>query len=126
VNGTVGWGTEYAGFVETVLSNQLPSVGPLFARGVHPLVHVAWLILRLSQTYETHSGFALDGSLYGWLGLAARGAAFHDHHHTTNAGNFGNEHWDWVFGTMDHWVRDGCEAGYLARRLPQPAAKEGE
>ena len=63
-----------------------------------------------------HSGYQLDETLAGKLGITANGAAFHDFHHTANCGNFGAEHMDWLFGTMDHWVRDGETAGYLQKR----------
>jgi|AntAceMinimDraft_5_1070358.scaffolds.fasta_scaffold200021_2 hypothetical protein len=33
-----------------------------------------------------------------------------------NMGCFGAEHMDWLFGTMDYWVRDGGEQGYLEKR----------
>jgi methylsterol monooxygenase len=114
--GSVGEAAEYAHPVEVVASNQIPTLGLILAVGSHPLVMCAWLILRLTQTYETHSGYALDGSLYARLGLAVCGASFHDHHHTVNLGNFGAEHMDWLFGTMDHYVRDGREAGYIGAR----------
>jgi methylsterol monooxygenase len=112
----VGIAAEFANPVEIILSNQIPTIGLVLAMGAHPLVQAAWLVLRLSQTYEVHSGFAFDASLAGSVGLAACGASFHDHHHTVNMGNFGAEHMDWLFGTMDHWVRDGRERGYLEKR----------
>ena len=31
-------------------------------------------------------------------------------------GNFGAEHTDWLFGTMDHYLRDGGSRGYLQKR----------
>ena len=63
-----------------------------------------------------HSGYAFDKTLLGRVGVLACGASFHDHHHTVNMGSFGAEHMDWLFGTMDHYARDGCEEGYLAAR----------
>lgn len=50
------------------------------------------------------------------VGLLNGGAAFHDHHHTANMGNFGAEHMDWLFGTMDHYCRIGGEDGYRRER----------
>jgi sterol desaturase/sphingolipid hydroxylase (fatty acid hydroxylase superfamily) len=113
--GTVFSSAEYANPVEIVIANQLPTIGLVIGLGCHPLVQAAWLVLRLSQTYEVHSGYAFNKSFFGRIGLANCGAAFHDHHHTVNMGNFGAEHMDWLFGTMDYWVRDGCEEGYWKR-----------
>ena len=70
----------------------------LLAIGAHPLVQGVWLVLRLTQTYEVHSGYDFSESLVGKLGLTANESSFHDHHHTYNVGNFGAEHTDWLFG----------------------------
>jgi hypothetical protein len=43
-----------------------------------------------------------------------------------NMGCFGAEHMDWLFGTMDHWVRDGGEHGYLEKRGISTAAAESK
>ena len=114
--GSLGAAAEFASPGEVVLSNQIPTVGLLIAVGAHPLVQGVWLVLRLTQTYEVHSGFDFSDSLIGKLGLAAGESAHHDHHHTANVGNFGAEHTDWLFGTMDHYLRDGGRQGYLAKR----------
>ena len=100
-----------------VAANFIPSAGFMLLAGAHPMLHGVWLVLRLTQTYDVHSGFQLDGTILGKLGLTANNAAFHDHHHTSNMGNFGAEHMDWLFGTMDHWVRDGESPGYLEKRF---------
>ena len=114
--GTIGAAAEFAHPLEAVLSNQIPTVGMLLAIGAHPLVQGVWLVLRLTQTYEVHSGYDFSESLVGKLGLTANESSFHDHHHTYNVGNFGAEHTDWLFGTMDHYLRDGGRAGYMEKR----------
>lgn len=68
------------------------------------------------QTYEVHSGYQLNDTLAGRLGLTANDTAFHDHHHTVNRGNFGAEHMDWLLGTMDHFVSMGGGDGYVRQR----------
>ena len=87
----------------------------MVAFGTHPLFQGVWLLIRLFQTYEVHSGYSFHNTLLGKSGLLNGEASFHDHHHTMNLGNFGAEHMDWLFGTMDHYVRDGREQGYLAK-----------
>ena len=43
---------EFAHPVEVILSNQVPTVGLVLGLGAHPLVQLAWIALRLAQTYE--------------------------------------------------------------------------
>jgi len=53
------------------------------------------------------SGYCFAGSLPDRLGLLhSYGAAFHDWHHTHNAGNFGTNtcFWDHICGTYDHYL----------------------
>jgi len=118
--GTVGPAAEYAGDVETIVANYIPSVGGLVIIGAHPIVQASWLVLRLWQTFEAHSGYVFDGLWLKKVGVVS-GSCFHDHHHTVNLGNFGAPHMDWLFGTMDHWVRDGCDEGYLQKRFTDGA-----
>ena len=124
--GSVGAAAEFANPVEVVISNQIPTVGLMLGVGAHPLLQSVWLILRLTQTYEVHSGYAFDDTWIGRLGITANGMAFHDHHHTVNMGNFGAEHMDWLFGTMDYYVRDGEEKGYFEKRLQAAAGANGK
>lgn len=122
--GSVGAAAEFAGPVEVLLSNQIPTAGFLLLWGAHPLIQSVWIVLRLFQTYEVHSGYDFRHTTLGKLGVTANGMAYHDHHHTVNMGNFGSEHMDWLMGTMDYWVRDGEEDGYVSKRLGQGAAQE--
>eukprot|EP01064_Diplonema_japonicum_P027543 TRINITY_DN3_c0_g1_i1.p1 TRINITY_DN3_c0_g1~~TRINITY_DN3_c0_g1_i1.p1 ORF type:complete len:319 (+),score=80.42 TRINITY_DN3_c0_g1_i1:63-1019(+) len=114
--GTIGVSAEYAHPIEQLVANQLPialSVLPL----LHPLPTIIWLWERLEQSYQVHSGYAFVGTLPHKLGLThASGAAFHDFHHTINSGNFSEPWIDWLFGTMDPWLVQGSEEGYLARK----------
>ena len=48
-----------------------------------------WIVLRLTQTYEAHSGYDFSHTWLGFLGVTSNESAHHDHHHTTNLGNFG-------------------------------------
>ena len=123
--GSVGAAAEFAHPVEVVVANQIPTVGFLLGVGAHPLVQAAWLTLRLTQTYEVHSGYDFPDSWLCKVGMLSGGCSFHDHHHTANMGNFGAEHMDWLFGTMDHYCRAGSEEGYRRDRgtlLDEPEA----
>jgi len=113
-NGSIGITAEYASPIEQILSNQLPSIGGCLFFGAHPLVFFVWIIARLQQTYEGHSGFCFYGTFLHSIGLTyADGAAYHDFHHSGNRGNFGALWLDWICGTMDAWVALGGTEGYI-------------
>ena len=83
----------------------------------HPHLLLVWMVLRLQQTYFSHSGYAFFDTFLDYAGLAhADAAVFHDHHHTSNAGNFGNYFLDYTFGTLDHFTKNGLVKGYLDRK----------
>ncbi len=84
--------------------------------------------MRLQQTYTAHSGYYFKDTLFDAIGLAhCHSTVFHDHHHTSNQGNFGSEIMDWLCGTMDHFVQGGEYDGYANRkvRLASTNANEG-
>eukprot|EP01064_Diplonema_japonicum_P027548 TRINITY_DN3_c0_g1_i6.p1 TRINITY_DN3_c0_g1~~TRINITY_DN3_c0_g1_i6.p1 ORF type:complete len:343 (+),score=94.42 TRINITY_DN3_c0_g1_i6:89-1030(+) len=115
--GTIGVSAEYAHPIEQLVANQLPTILGIVLTARHPLPTIIWLWERLEQSYQVHSGYAFVGTLPHKLGLThASGAAFHDFHHTINSGNFSEPWIDWLFGTMDPWLVQGSEEGYLARK----------
>ena len=130
--GTIGFAAEYAHPVETIVSNQLPTIAGCFFFGAHLWVFWFWLGVRLQQTYEGHSGYAFVGSWPHKIGLTnGSGAVWHDFHHTGNRGNFGAAYLDYLCGTMDAFVALGGEAGYIAQkrreeRMEDEKAKGGK
>ena len=62
--GTISPATEFAHPVEDILSNILPTIGGIVFFGRPHYALWVWLVLRLQQTYETHSGYCLSGT---WL-----------------------------------------------------------
>lgn len=118
--GTVSYAAEYAHPVETILSNYLPTLAGCVVMGAHPLLHICWVMIRLQQTYETHSGFSFRGSWLYTIGLTNGDAAlWHDFHHTQNTGNFGAVYLDWIFGTMDSYLAIGGHDAYNAKQNDQ-------
>lgn len=112
--GTIGFAAEFANPVEQIVSNQLPTAGACIFGGVHLAVWLTWLAVRLEETYEAHSGYCFKGSILHQIGLTnADRAAWHDFHHTGNRGNFGAQHLDHMFGTMDSWLDLGGMDGYV-------------
>ena len=114
--GTRSFAAEYSHVVEAVFTAYLPFLaGPLLMRAHFHSVSV-WFFARLVETYEAHSGYVFVGSIADRLGLSyAKQAAYHDHHHVANRGNFGNPLLDWLCGTMDHWIAIGRLEGYISR-----------
>ena len=103
--GTVGFAAEYAHWFEQIAANQGPTIAGTLFFGRHMAIFWGWLVARLEETYEAHSGFSFAGTLPHRLGLTnADEAAWHDFHHTGNRGNFGAAYLDHLFGTMDAWV----------------------
>ncbi len=112
--GTVSVAAQHANLLEEALSNSFPTLGGCLFFGAHPLVWLVWLSWRLEQTFEAHSGYCFKDSVLHRLGLThADEAAFHDHHHLRNRGNFGMDILDWVGGTEDDWVAVGEVDGYF-------------
>eukprot|EP00978_Attheya_sp_CCMP212_P045323 scaffold342093_cov55-Attheya_sp.AAC.1 len=114
----VGPAAEYASAIDSLVANFTPSaVIPMFF-GVHPSLQITWLILKNTKSYKQHCGYVLNDTWLGWVGITTAEGAFHDHHHTTNRGNFGAEYLDldWIFGTMDFWLHDGSSAAYRDRQ----------
>ena len=104
--GSIGFAAEYAHPLEMILGNQFSTAGYFLASAVHPFIWFVWLAWRLSETYESHSGYCFRGSWpERYLGLTnGNRAEFHDFHHTDNRGNYGSEVVDYIFGTMDSWL----------------------
>eukprot|EP01064_Diplonema_japonicum_P027549 TRINITY_DN3_c0_g3_i2.p1 TRINITY_DN3_c0_g3~~TRINITY_DN3_c0_g3_i2.p1 ORF type:complete len:343 (+),score=90.12 TRINITY_DN3_c0_g3_i2:85-1029(+) len=115
--GCISVSAEYAHPLEQVFTNQMPIVLSIMLTVNHPLPTMFWVWERLQQTYQTHSGYAFVGTLPHKLGIThTSGAAFHDFHHSVNSGNYSEPWTDYVFGTMDPWLAQGGEEGYLARK----------
>lgn len=96
-----GLAGEYAHPVETLFLGMGTAIGPiLFASDLHLITLWTFLVLRLFQVIDAHSGYDFPWSLHHWLPFWA-GADFHDHHHQIFLGNYSSSfRWcDWIFGT---------------------------
>jgi len=116
--GTIGVAAEYASPLEVLFSNILPSVGGCMFFGCHgsALILFVFIAIRLQETYEAHSGYCFHDTFLQRIGLTnSKQAAFHDFHHTGNSGNFGFIWTDYLFGTMDAYVKLGMKEGYIKK-----------
>jgi sterol desaturase/sphingolipid hydroxylase (fatty acid hydroxylase superfamily) len=94
-----GIAAEYAHPIETVVLGFGTLIGPyIFAR--HLISLWIWVVVRVFQTVEVHSGYDFPISLNRWVPFWG-GAKFHDYHHETFVGNYSSTFtiWDWMFGT---------------------------
>jgi sterol desaturase/sphingolipid hydroxylase (fatty acid hydroxylase superfamily) len=122
--GSIGFAAEYAHFVESLVSNQLPTFLTWFVGGFHMCSFMSSLVIKLESTYETHSGYCFQGTWLQRIGLTnSRQCAFHDFHHSKNRGNFGHTYLDWMFGTMDGWIAVGGLEGYIALKKKREQAE---
>ena len=99
-----GIAAEYAHPLETLILGMGTIGGPLayviLTNDLHIVSVFVWLVVRLWQTIDSHSGYDFPWSLHRWFPWWA-GADFHDHHHMVFLGNYGSffRFWDWVAGT---------------------------
>eukprot|EP01062_Namystynia_karyoxenos_P077623 TRINITY_DN7847_c0_g1_i1.p2 TRINITY_DN7847_c0_g1~~TRINITY_DN7847_c0_g1_i1.p2 ORF type:complete len:311 (+),score=103.52 TRINITY_DN7847_c0_g1_i1:91-933(+) len=98
---TIGWAAVYATELEDILINFpstfLPPLLVSFYCPVHAAVWFAYLLVRMEETVEGHSGYRMPLSPWHLL----RSNDFHAFHHRFyNKGNFGIfRWWDYCMGT---------------------------
>ena len=99
-----GLTAEYAHPIEVAVTG-LGTVGsPLlwayYFGNVHLITVICWVVLRLFQAVDSHSGDDFPWSLRHFLPIWA-GADHHDDHHKYFVGNYASSfrHWDFLLGT---------------------------
>jgi sterol desaturase/sphingolipid hydroxylase (fatty acid hydroxylase superfamily) len=95
----VGWAGAWFNPAEEAI-NVLPfAVGPL-AQGVHLAVLLAWVVVRINELVDAHSGYECPFSPWELLSFQG-GADRHEFHHSHNVGSFGSffNVWDRLMGT---------------------------
>lgn len=102
-----GLAAEYASPIEILVLGAGTVGAPIFwalAFGnLHLVTMHTWIILRLLQAVDSHSGYDFPWSLHNVLPFWA-GAAHHDVHHEKFVGNFASSFrwWDYLMGTEVH------------------------
>ena len=101
--GTVSIAAEYSNPVEQLLANYVPTVAFVcaFSQGVPMSVLFSYIMMRVLETLEAHSGYDFRGTLLHDIGVLSSNAIHHDFHHTENRGNYGVFWIDYLFGSMD-------------------------
>jgi len=95
---SIGIAAEYAHPLEEAISNGFPTIAGCMFFGAHPCVLFLWLLLRMYETVDSHSGYEFPWSPFHLFPSIQGGAARHDYHHAHNVGNFGAFFifWDWI------------------------------
>jgi sterol desaturase/sphingolipid hydroxylase (fatty acid hydroxylase superfamily) len=95
----IGIASEFAHPIEDIFANVLPTFAGCLLMGSHTLIICAWLVIRIAETVDAHSGFNFRFSPFSFLPWQG-GADRHDYHHSHNVGCFGSFFifWDWAMG----------------------------
>jgi len=135
-----GLAAEYAHPLEILILGMGTIGGPLlycyFTQNLHIITVYIWVILRLHQAVDAHSGYDFPWSLRNILPFWS-GAEHHDFHHMAFTNNFSTSfRWlDHIFGTDDKYLAykrrmaAGAKAGEdqaaLEKRLLAETEREG-
>lgn len=97
-----GLASEYAHPAEILFLGFATVIGPALT-GPHLLTMWLWVVLRVLETVEAHSGYDFPWSPSNFLPLYG-GSDYHDYHHRllyTKSGNYSSTfvYMDWLFGT---------------------------
>lgn len=99
-----GLAAEYASPIEVMVLGAgtvlMPILWVYFTGDLHILTMYTWIVLRLSQAIDAHSGYEFPWSLHHFLPFWA-GAEHHDVHHERFIGNYSSSFrwWDYVMDT---------------------------
>ncbi|KAH6873769.1 C4-methyl sterol oxidase [Coprinopsis sp. MPI-PUGE-AT-0042] len=99
-----GLAAEYAHPAEVFILGAGTILGPLiycyFTQNLHIITVYLWIVLRLFQAIDAHSGYDFPWSLHNIIPFWS-GAEHHDFHHMAFTNNYSTSFrwWDWAFGT---------------------------
>jgi len=97
---TIGIASEYAHPVEVLVSNSLPFLSGPLLMGPHIVTWWCWIVLRITETIDAHSGYSFPLSPFSLLPFQG-GSERHFFHHSHNLGSYGSffNFWDRICGT---------------------------
>ena len=103
-----GLAAEYAHPAEVFILGAGTICGPLlycyFTQNLHIFTVYLWIVLRLFQAVDAHSGYDFPWSLHNIVPFWS-GAEHHDFHHMAFTNNFSTSFrwWDYMLGTDDKY-----------------------
>ncbi|PVI06150.1 sterol desaturase [Periconia macrospinosa] len=121
-----GLAAEYASPIEVMVLGfgtvGSPIIWTCITGDLHILTMYVWIVLRVCQAIDAHSGYELPWSLHHFLPFWA-GAEHHDVHHERFIGNYSSSFrwWDFVLDT-----EAGPEASKRRRERKMAAAKKAQ
>lgn len=121
-----GLAAEYASPIEVMVLGfgtvSCPIIWCAITKDLHILTMYAWIVLRLFQAIDAHSGYEFPWSLHHFLPFWA-GAEHHDVHHEKFIGNYASSFrwWDFVLDT-----EAGAEASKKRRERKLAKAKKAQ
>ncbi|KAL1748321.1 hypothetical protein HDZ31DRAFT_29963 [Schizophyllum fasciatum] len=125
-----GLAAEYAHPAEVFILGAGTICGPLlycyFTQNLHIFTVYLWIVLRLFQAVDAHSGYDFPWSLHNIIPFWS-GAEHHDFHHMAFTNNFSTSFrwWDYLLGTDDKYrayrarVRAAKAKGVTAEEMRQ-------
>jgi methylsterol monooxygenase len=99
-----GLAAEYAHPLEVIILGMGTVGGPFLfcalTKDLHILTVYIWIVMRLFQAIDAHSGYDFPWSMHNWVPFWA-GADHHDHHHMAFVGCYSTSFrwWDHLMGT---------------------------
>ncbi|KAF6020402.1 MSMO1 [Bugula neritina] len=112
-----GMTAEYAHPAETLILGAGFFIGILVTCN-HIVMLWAWMVVRLLETIDVHSGYDIPYINVFHLIPGYAGAKFHDFHHKNFNGNYSSSFvwWDKLFGTDKQWNEYYSKTGGVARK----------
>lgn len=97
---------EYAHPVEDLSNAFAFLLGPAIL-GVHCSTFLMWTAIRIGESCDAHTGYALPFLPWNWILSIQGGAERHEYHHSHNIGCYGSytKFWDWLCGTDKAYYR---------------------
>lgn len=99
---TISIAATYAHPVEFMLTNSTPAILGYILLGskVHFVSFIMWIIMRMVDTIEVHSGYEIHWSPIKAMPFSCS-SEYHSYHHSHNLGTFGSffNIWDTLFKT---------------------------
>lgn len=122
----VGIASEFAHPLEDLANTLAFITGPLIL-GTHLFTLWAWFVVRIWETIDAHSGYALPFPLspFSLFGVADQ----HDFHHSHNQGCYGSffGFWDWIMGTdaaYKKWKAEGSKDEQVTKKNANKKQKD--
>lgn len=96
----ISWAAEFSHPIEDVFAGTIPTLAGCFLMRSHLYTCALWMIIRMWETLDAHSGYDFPFSPWRLLSPLMLGPDGHDWHHSHNRGNYGVfRFWDWILGT---------------------------